>query len=98
MYPEIQPDLFEKWLPRRDTLKVALGIWLAGLVVAGATAWRMHHRTAGAEDTRDNAAEVASTTEVATATAESATTVFMPIDVVRGLRTPRVGVALSQKP
>jgi hypothetical protein len=99
MYPRIQADLFEKWLPPRGTLQVALGIWLAGFVVAGATAWRMHHQTARTQETKATAAEVAATpTDVASDTAESQNTVFMPIDVVRGLRTPKIGVALRQKP
>lgn len=50
MYPRTQLDVFERWLPRRATLEIALGIWVAGFVVAGATSWRMHHSTGGAHD------------------------------------------------
>ena len=98
MYPRIQLDSFEQWLPRRAALQVALGIWTAGFVVAGATAWRMHHPAGGTYDTTGTASDVVETpTEAASESAES-DRVLMPIDVIVGLRTPKIGVALRRKP
>jgi len=98
MYPRMQLDAFEQWLPRRAALQIALGIWAAGFVVAGATAWRMHHQTRGAYDTAATASDVVGTpTEAASDGAES-DRVLMPIDVIVGLRTPKIGMALRQKP
>jgi|HubBroStandDraft_6_1064221.scaffolds.fasta_scaffold656282_1 hypothetical protein len=99
MYPGMQLDLFEQWLPRRAVLQVALWIWATGFVVAGATAWRMHHPTMGTEQTTRIAADVEGTpTEGPADGAESERVVLMPIAVIVGLRTPKVGVALRQKP
>lgn len=98
MHPGIQLDVFEQWLPRRAAMQAGLWIWVAGFAVAGATAWRMHHQTAGMAATNGIAAEIAATpTEAAADTAEPEGTVFMPVDVVVGLRTPRIGATLIQK-
>ena len=59
MYSGIQPDFFEKWLPRRATLQVVIGVWMAGFAVAGATVWRMDHPTARTHETRVISPEVA---------------------------------------
>jgi hypothetical protein len=92
MDPRIQLDLFETWLPRRPALLAALGIWVAGFATAGATAWRMHHQTVAD-------GEVAVTpTEAVGDTADVERAVFMPEDVVVGVKTPRMGVTLTQKP
>jgi len=100
MNPTIQPDLFEKWMPRRAALRTALGIWLAGVAVAGSTAWRMHHQTVATDETKGIADDVAARpTEAASDTTESEGTVFMPAEVVVGLRTPRIGAPpLTQSP
>jgi hypothetical protein len=99
MYPGTQPDLFEKWLPRRSALQAAFGIWAAGFAVAGATAWCMHHQTASTDETKGTAVEVAATpTEISSGNPASEGAVQMPIDVIVGLRKPKIGVALSQKP
>ena len=98
MYPRIQLDLFEKWLPRRAALQVALGIWVAGFVVAGATAWRMHHPMVGTHETRGTAADVVGPPTEAASDSPESERVLMPIDVIVGLRTPKIGVAASQKP
>ena len=97
MYPRMQLDLFEKWLPRRGALQVALGVWVAGSVVAGATAWRMNHPTVGTEEPTGTTAEVVGT-PTETDSAGSERVVLMPIDGIVGLRTPKIGVALRQKP
>jgi hypothetical protein len=99
MHPGIQLDAFEQWLPRRAALQAGLWIWVAGFAVAGATAWRMHHQTAGTAQTNGIAADIAATPiDVAADTAEPEGAVFMPVDVVVGLRRPRIGATLSQKP
>ena len=97
MYPGIQPDFFEKWLPRRATLQVVIGIWVAGFAVAGATVWRMDHPTARTDETRVISPEVAAATEAVSDMAESESALFMPVDVIVGHRAPRMGVALRQK-
>ena len=98
MYPRTQLDVFEKWLPRRATLEIALGIWVAGFVVAGATSWRMHHSTGGTHETAGTAFDVVGTPTAAPADGAESDRVLMPIDVIVGLRTPKTGVALPQKP
>jgi hypothetical protein len=85
MYPGIQPDFFEKWLPRRATLLVVIGIWVAAFAVAGATVWRMDHPTARTDETK-----------VIDMGSESL--LFTRVDTIVGHRAPRIGVALRQKP
>jgi hypothetical protein len=108
MYPGIQADFFEKWLPRRATLQVVIGIWVAGFAVAGATVWRMDPRTAGSSDRRHQTARTdetrvispevaAAPTEAVSDMAGSESPLFMPVDVIVGHRAPRMGVALRQK-
>ena len=95
MYSGIQPDLFEQWLPRRAALQVALGIWVAGFAVAGASAWIMHHHAVGTDETKGTAAEI-ETPPIEIPEPERA--VNIPIDVIVGIRTPKSGVAMGQKP
>jgi hypothetical protein len=98
MYPGIQPDFFEKWLPRRATLQVVIGIWVAGFAVAGASMWRMDHQTARTDEMRVTSPEVAGApTEAISDMARSERSLVMPVDLIVGHRTPRIGVALSQK-
>ena len=98
MYPQMQLDLFEKWLPRRASSQIALGIWIAGLVVAGATAWRMDHPTVGAHETTGIAVGVEGAPPEASSDSVESERVLMPVDEIVGLRIPKVGVALRQKP
>ncbi len=98
MHARMQLDSFERWLPRPAALRLALGIWVAGFVVAGATAWRMHHPTEGNYETAGTTFDVVGApTEAASDSAES-DRVLMPIDVIVGLRRTKIGVALRQKP
>ncbi len=98
MYPGIQPDFFEKWLPRRATLRVVIGIWAAGFAVAGATAWRMDRQIAGTDERNVTVPEAPSaTTEPVSDIAGSERAISMPLDLVVGHRTPRIGAAPSQK-
>src|ERR1700722_12666672 len=85
------PDLFEQWLPARPALLAALGIWLAAFALAGANAWRMHHKTVNVEETNGSPVSVADPDDLKGA-------VVMPEDVIVGLSTPRIGVTLPQKP
>jgi hypothetical protein len=87
MYRRMPFDLFEQWLPARPVLLLALGIWLAAFALAGATAWRMHHKTVGTEET-----------VLVTDPADFKEAVLMPEDAIVGVRTPRLGVTQSQKP
>jgi hypothetical protein len=96
---------FEEWLPRRAALLTALGIWVAGFALAGATAWRMQHPTAGTDEMEVRTSAVAMPNEAPTDIAESEEAVLpedavtMPQDVVVGRRTPpRTGVTLMQRP
>ena len=98
MYSGIQPDFFEKWLPRRATLQVVIGIWVAGFAVAGATVWRMDRPTARRDETRVISPEIAAApTEAVSDMAGSERPISMPADLIVGHRTPRIGVALRQK-
>jgi hypothetical protein len=97
MYPRTQLDLFEKWLPRRATLEIALGIWVAGFVVAGATSWRMHHPTGGTYEAAGTALDVVETPTAAASDSAESERVLMPIDVIVGLRSPKIGVAPRQQ-
>jgi hypothetical protein len=93
MHPGMQFDLFEQWLPRRPALMVAVGLWVAGFGMAGASAWRMHPQTVGVEMNGNGATPIDAVSD----TAELEEAVFLPEDVVVGLRTPRIGVTLPQK-
>jgi hypothetical protein len=98
MYPGIQPDFFEKWLPRRATLQVVLGIWVAGFAVAGAIVWRMDHHTARTDEMRVTSPAVAAApTEAVSDMAGSERPLVMPVDLIVGHRTPSIGVTLRQK-
>jgi hypothetical protein len=98
MYPGIQPDFFEKWLPQRAALQVVIGIWVVGFAVAAATVWRMDHPTARTDEAKVTAAEVVGPpTEAVSDIAGSERPLFMPVDLIVGHRTPSIGVALRQK-
>src|SRR5579859_18767 len=98
MYPGMQPDFFEKWLPRRATLQVVIGIWVAGFAVASATVWRMDNQTARTDETRVIAPEIAAApTEAVSDMAGWERPLVMPVDLIVGHRTPRIGAALRQK-
>ena len=98
MHHQINLDLFEKWLPRRAALQIALGIWVAGFVVAGANAWRMRQPTAGMYETGGTGVDVVGTPTEAASDSTESEGVLMPIEVIVGRRTPKIGAALRQKP
>ena len=97
MYPGIQPDFFEKWLPRRATLQVVIGIWVAGFAVAGASVWRMDRQNARTNEIRVTSPEAATPTEAVSDMAKSDRPLVMPVDLIVGHGTQRIGVTLSQK-
>ncbi len=98
MHPAKQLDFFEQWLPRRTAVQAAIWIWVAGFAAAGASAVRMHHQTAGTHETIGVATDVEATpTEAAAEVAGTEGAVFMPLDVVVGLRTPKI-VTLARRP
>ncbi len=94
---------FEEWLPRRAALLTALGIWVAGFALAGATAWRMQHPTAGTDEmNKTRTSAVAMPNETPVDVAESEKAVFVPEDVVTmpqgmvvGRSRPRTHVTLA---
>ena len=99
MLSALQLDVFEQCVPRRAALLMAAGIWVAGFALAGGTAWRLNQQTVRRNEVSGLASVIAATrTEPADDAAESAEAVVMPLDVVVGLRTPRIGVTLIQKP
>jgi hypothetical protein len=95
----------EELLPRRSALWTAFALWAAGILLVGASAWRMHlaARTdemratpPGIEAVRRAPSDNAPT-EVAP-TVESEAIMFMPGDVVVGHNRPRMGATQMQKP
>jgi hypothetical protein len=95
----------EEWLPQRAALLTAIGMWAGGFALAGASAWRIQHPTAGTNAMNENTSAVATqgncdnaSTDAPADTAESEGAVFMPGDMVVGRRTPRTGVTAMQKP
>ena len=99
---------FEEWLPRRAALLTALGMWVAGFVLAGASAWRIQDQSRWTDEANQSATSPAATpntscdnptSDMAADTAEpQGGAVFMPGDVVVGRRTPGTGVTQMQKP
>ncbi len=89
---------FERWLPRRDALLVALGLWVTGLALTCAVAVRMHHESPASST---NEASIPGTTVLPRAPAdatESAGVLVMPEDRVVAHQAPSNGVTLKQKP
>jgi hypothetical protein len=86
---------FEEWLPRPAALWLALGLWVAGLAVAGAATWRMHR--VGPAPTVTSTTTVGETTVAPADGAASGAVIVIPEDVVVGRRTPP-GVTLKQRP
>jgi len=88
----------DEWLPRRNALLTALGIWVAGFALGGASLWRMQHATAGIPvGTEGFTSESESPTEALDDTAEPDAVISMPRDVIVAHRTPKHhGVTLMQ--
>jgi hypothetical protein len=88
----------DEWLPRRGALLTALGLWVAGLALGGASLWRMQHATAEIpERTEGLASESETPTGALDDTAEPDAVMSMPRDVIVAHRTPRHhGVTLMQ--
>jgi hypothetical protein len=58
----------------------------------------MHHKTGGTDETNGIADVAATPTKAAADTSEPEGAVFMPVEVILGFRTPRIGATLIQKP
>jgi hypothetical protein len=88
----------DEWLPRRNALLTALGIWVAGFALGGASLWRMQHATAGiSERTEGLTFESETPTEAFDDTPEPDAVMSMPRDVIVAHRTPKHhGVTLMQ--
>jgi hypothetical protein len=86
MQPSIYLE-FEAWIPRRGGVLVALGIWVAGFVMAAGIAVRMHHESVRTRAPTTSSL-VAAPIGAPDATTGSQDTVFMPDDVVVGRRSP----------
>jgi|HubBroStandDraft_5_1064220.scaffolds.fasta_scaffold219874_2 hypothetical protein len=89
---------FEDWLSRRATLRVAVGLWVAGVVLAGASALHMNHEGAGRESNEAPASGTAISSGAAPAATESDGVLVMPLDTVVVHEAPVTGVTLKQKP
>ena len=87
-----------EWDPRRVELLTALGIWVAGFALGGASLWRMQHATDGTlERTEGLTSESETPTEALDDTAEPDAVMSMPGDVIVAHRTPKSGgVTLMQ--
>ncbi len=86
----------EQSSPRRTALLATLGIWIAGLALAGATAWRMQHPTVyGANETVTATRPEASAD---TDNGEADGVLLMPADSLVGQRSSKTGVTLMQTP
>jgi hypothetical protein len=84
--------------PQRAAVVTALGFWTAGLVLAGASALRMHHDAARDAGNEPPIWAAAAPSETLDDSAEPEGTLFLPMDVIEGHGTPRAGVMLMQKP
>jgi hypothetical protein len=89
---------FEDWLPPRAVLRVAVGLWVAGLALAGAAALRMNHDGAGRERSEAPTSSPAISPGAAAAATESDGVLLMPADTVVAHEAPATGVTLKQKP
>jgi hypothetical protein len=98
---------FEDRSPHRATLRLALWVWAAGFALAGASAWRMQHPTAGTDEMSAAPTSAAltpstdcdnSSIDTVAETAELQGAVFMPGDVVVGRRSATTSVTEMQKP
>jgi hypothetical protein len=89
----------DEWFPRRGALLTALGVWVAGFALGGASLWRMQHASAGIPEERTEGfiSESEPATEALDDTAEPDAVMSMPRDVIVAHRTPRHhGVTLMQ--
>ena len=89
---------FEDWLSRRATLQVAVGLWVAGVALAGAAALRMNHDGAGRASDEAPTWATAISRGAAAAPTESDGVLVMPVDTVVAHEAPGTGVTLKQKP
>jgi hypothetical protein len=77
---------------------IALGLWLSGLLLAGASAIRMHRAGAAGGDYGPPSWAASTPSESLEQADEVHGTLVLPMDVIKGHRAPRPGVVLMQKP
>jgi hypothetical protein len=75
----------------------ALVLWTAGFALAGAIGLQMHHAATANRD-RNEPSSWAATSEPTADIAEEEGTLYMPVDVIVGRRSPATGVMMMQKP
>jgi hypothetical protein len=88
---------FEDWLPRPSALRLAFALWMVGLALAVTVGARMHG-TAHESASSFTSSSGMETYDVFVGSAEPASVVVLPEDVVVGHRMPRAGVTLKQRP
>jgi hypothetical protein len=88
---------WEGWLPQRAAVVTALGLWMAGFALGGASAWRMHRASAVTDDGNESSGWAeAAPRETPADNADQEVTLFMPVDVIVGRDAP--GAMMMQKP
>jgi len=98
MRSEMQVGL-EGWFPQRAAMLTALGLWMAGFALGGASAWHLHAASAVIDDGDEpSSGAEAALRETPAATAEPEGAIFMPLDVIVGCETPAPSAVLMQKP
>jgi hypothetical protein len=98
---------FEGWLPRRAAPLTAIGLWVAGFALGGASAWRMQHPITVTDERRETPTSFAAPapgmscdnapTDTPADTAESEDAVLIPEDVIVGRKTPIIGITQMQR-
>jgi len=89
----------EGWFPQRAAVLTALGLWMAGFALGGASAWHLHAAPAATDDGDEpSSGAEAALRETPAETAEPEGVVFMPLDLIVGRETPAPGAVLMQKP
>ena len=98
MIAETRSD-FEIWLPPPAAWRVAIGLWIAGCVLAGAAAVLMNpHARSATHAASTSAAPTQVEAPSAGASTDPEGVQVMPQDVVYGHAVSRPGVTLKQKP
>jgi hypothetical protein len=83
---------------QHTAVTIALGLWLSGFVLAGASAIRMHRAGAMGADYGPPSWAESTPSESSEQADEANGTLVLPMDVIKGHRAARSGVVLMQKP
>jgi len=77
---------------------LAIGLWTSGVVLAGASAVRIHHAAATDADNEPPSWAAAAPKDTGEETAGTEGALVLPTDVIVGRRALRPGMVLMQKP